>query len=306
MLDLKYVFEFLDRFPNTTTIIVNGGDPLMVKPDYYWKIIDYLDEHNMDTTISFTTNLWAFYKKPEMWEELFKHPRMGVGTSFNYGDTRRVTKDQVYTDIMFWEVSNLFLERIGYRPDFISVITEENEDTALDNVRLAKKMGVECKLNYAMASGDQSKPYMLAKIYKIYLDVYKAGLAEWEFNTKQMLKRLKDDSTLCPQTRTCDSNIRAFNPGGDYYSCGAFGDDQEYPVNFYKEMNQAEIERPLHNSIELHSLKDECYSCPMFRICNGCYKTVKDLKRHEMVEDHCSLMKTLAPEIIELNEKCNT
>ena len=92
LLDLHYVYSFLDRYPETQTIIVNGGDPLMVKPEYYWKIIDYLDDKGMDkTTISLTTNLWAFYKKPQMWEELFLHPRVGVCTSFNYGDTRRIT-----------------------------------------------------------------------------------------------------------------------------------------------------------------------------------------------------------------------
>lgn len=34
-LDLEYIFAFLRRFPNTGTIIINGGDPLMVKPEYY-------------------------------------------------------------------------------------------------------------------------------------------------------------------------------------------------------------------------------------------------------------------------------
>ena len=78
------------------------------------------------------------------------------------------------------------LEYIGYRPDFISVITDENEKFAIKNVELAQKMsedqepketlhyfnphkkiGVECKLNYAMASGDQSSPYLLSKIYSL-------------------------------------------------------------------------------------------------------------------------------------------
>jgi hypothetical protein len=39
----------------------------------------------------------------------------------------------------------------------------------------------------------------------------------------------------------------------------------------------------------------------MFEICNGCKKTIRDLKDHNMVEQHCSLMKTLAPKIIEAN-----
>ena len=47
ILDLNKIFKFLKRFPDTQTIIVNGGDPLMMKPNYYWKIIEYLDKANM-------------------------------------------------------------------------------------------------------------------------------------------------------------------------------------------------------------------------------------------------------------------
>jgi hypothetical protein len=39
----------------------------------------------------------------------------------------------------------------------------------------------------------------------------------------------------------------------------------------------------------------------MFDICNGCKKTIKDLKDHDMVETHCKKMKTLAIDIIEAN-----
>jgi len=48
-------------------------------------------------------------------------------------------------------------------------------------------------------------------------------------------------------------------------------------------------------------LKNACYTCPMFEICNGCKKTIKDLKQHNMVEDHCKHMKTLALDIIKAN-----
>jgi radical SAM protein with 4Fe4S-binding SPASM domain len=301
LLDLEKVFEFLIRFPNTTTIIVNGGDPLMVKPSYYWDIIKFLDDKKMKTTLAFTTNLWDFYVRPEKWEDLFHHERVGVTTSFNYGNTRLITTDRVFTEDIFWKVSDLFLEKIGYRPDFISVINDENEDTAIDNVLLAKKMGVECKLNYAMASGEESTPYQLSKIYKIYIQISELGLTEWEFNTKQMIKRLTGNATMCPQNRDCDATIRCLQPEGDYYSCGAFGDDKKYPINFKNEMNGSDKILPLREDPEIAMLKDECLTCEMFSICNGCKKTVKDLKDAQMVPSHCSLMKSLSSKIIELN-----
>jgi radical SAM protein with 4Fe4S-binding SPASM domain len=326
-LDLQKVFQFLKRFPETQTIIVNGGDPLMVPPQYYWQLIDHLDKNNYPASISFTTNLWPFYKNPKKWTKLFKHPRIGITTSFNYGPGRVKGDLSLFTEEDFWACSDAMLEHVGYRPDFIAVITDENEHLAIKNVELAKRMsedvepgiengkkiGVDCKLNYAMASGEiitdpvtghrmgqAGNPYILSKAYKIYVEISKLGLTPWEFNTRQMAKRLQDAPTICPQHRTCDEGIRTIQPDGDYYSCGAFGDDRDKPIDFEAEM-AGKFFKPLQTDPSLTSLKSECFTCPMFAICNGCRKTIKDLKESNLVEDHCKLMKTLAYDIIKLN-----
>jgi radical SAM protein with 4Fe4S-binding SPASM domain len=310
-LDLEYIYKFLERFPETNTIIVNGGDPLMMDPQYYWNIIDHLDSINSHATLSFTSNLWPFYKNPNKWKDLFNHPRMGVTTSFQYGGGRLKGDLSEFTEEDFWKCSDAMLEHCGYRPDFISVITEENEHDAIKNVELAKRMEVECKLNYAMSSGppvkfkgiimgQQGKPYMLANIYEIYVEIWKRGLAPWEFNTKQMMKRLIGQSTCCPQNRECDSGIRTLQPSGDYYSCGAFGDDREYSINFDQEMKGKKI-FPIKNILELQTMTEDCYTCPMFEICNGCKKTIKDHKTYNMTSTHCKKMKTLAPDILKAN-----
>ena len=300
-LDLNKIFKFLKRFPETNTIIVNGGDPLMMKPNYYWKIIEFLDKHDMPTSISLTTNLYPFLMKPMKWKELFNHPRVGVSTSFQYGGGRLKGDYSEFTEEDFWKCSNAMLEHVGYRPSFIAVIVPENEDTHIKTVELAKKMDVVCKVNYAMASGSQSAPYQLSKIYERYVEIWKAGLSNWEHNTQQMMVRLRGEPTICPQSRTCDSGIRTLQPEGDYYSCGAFGDDLDKSIDFDYEMSGG-FSTPLSTDLNLLSLKNACYTCPMFEICNGCKKTIKDLKQHNMVEDHCKHMKTLALDIIEAND----
>lgn len=290
----------------------------MMKPDYYWRIIDWLDAKEYNTSIALTTNLWPFYKKPKMWTPLFNHDRIGVTTSFNYGDGRLKGDGSLFSADDFWRCSDAMLEHCGYRPDFIAVMTELNDWAAIKNVELAvemseghepqgtllnlnrEKVGVECKLNYAMSSGDQDTPYLLAKIYKTYVDIWQRGLAPWEFNTRQMIKRLQGGSTTCPQNRKCDEGIRTLQPSGDYYSCGAFGDDKEMPIDFAYEM-QGGFATPLQDSIELSSMKQACWTCPMFDICNGCRKTIKDFKRHGVVEAHCQMMKTIAPQILAAN-----
>lgn len=301
----------------------------MVPPQYYWQLIDHLDRHEYKASISFTSNLWPFLKNPKKWTKLFQHPRMGVATSFNYGPGRVKGDLTLFTEDDLWEVSNAMLEHVGYRPDFISVVTDENEELAIKNVELAREMsggkpaytdeygqkhGVECKLNYAMASGDikidprtghkmgqEGNPYLLAKIYEIYVRIHRAGLTPWEFNTKQMTKRLQDKPTICPQHRKCDEGIRTLQPGGDYYSCGAFGDDRDKPIDFTEEVINGNFFTPLQSDPDLQSMKAECYGCPLFAICNGCRKTIKDLKQAGLVEQHCGTMKTLAHDIMEIN-----
>lgn len=311
-LDLDYVYRFLERYPETNTIIVNGGDPLMMDPQYYWDIIAHLDKMGSHATLSLTSNLWPFYKNPNKWKDLFNHPRVGVCTSFQYGGGRLKGDLTEFTEEDFWLCSDAMLEHCGYRPDFITVITEENEHLAIKNVELAKRMGVVCKLNYAFSSGppvkfkniimgQEGKPYLLAKIYEIYVQIWEAGLAEYEFNTKQMTKRLQGRTTTCPQNRKCDSGIRTLQPSGDYYSCGAFGDDRQYPINFEQEMKGDKI-LPIYFRPEIQSLKQSCFTCPMFDICNGCRKTIKDLKDYNLVETHCSRMKKIASKILEAND----
>jgi len=299
-LDLLKIFRFLDRYPDTQTIIVNGGDPLMMDPKYYMDIIEFLDRNNYPASISLTTNLWPFYKKPEKWLEVFQHPRVGIATSFQYGGGRLKGDFTEFTEEDFWKCSDAVLKYCGYRPGFIAVIVEENEDTVIKTVELAKKMDVVCKVNYAMASGSQSAPYVKGKMYKHYVDIWRAGLADWEHNTQTMMKKLKGHATICPVNRDCDAGIRTLQPEGDYYSCGAFGDDMDKAIDFEREM-AGEFFTPLREDIHLNNLKESCFTCPLFQICNGCRKTVKDLKEHNLVEEHCLSMKSIAADIIEAN-----
>ena len=284
----------------------------MMQPDYYWKIIKYLDSKDMSTSISITTNLWPFYKNPAKWSQLFNHWRVGVTTSFQYGGGRLKGDLTEFSEEDFWNCSDAMLKHCGYRPGFISVITEENEHLAIKNVELAKQMDVECKLNYAFSSGppvkfkniimgQEGKPYMLSDIYEIYLEVWKKELWPWEFNTKQMMQRLRGYATTCPQNRDCDSGIRVLQPSGDYYSCGAFGDDKKFPIDFETEMKGQKV-FPIKNVIELQTMTDNCYSCRMFQICNGCKKTIKDHKDYNLTEVHCKKMKTLADDIERANK----
>jgi radical SAM protein with 4Fe4S-binding SPASM domain len=153
-----------------------------------------------------------------------------------------------------------------------------------------------------MASGVQGTPYQLSKIYQLYTEVYTRQLWPWEYNTKQMMHRLSGKANSCPQNRNCDEGIRCLQPSGDYYSCGSFADDRQHSIDFDREVIGGEFFTPLQSDPSLLALKDECFTCPMFKICNGCRKTVADMKHAGIVEPHCSLMKSIAPHIIAIND----
>ena len=283
----------------------------MIPPKYYFDIIDILDRHDCLATISLTTNLWGFYKKPSMWVDLFNHPRVGVCTSFQYGNARLKGDLTPFTEEEFWKCSDMMLALVGYRPSFIAVITPDNVNTVMATVDLAKRMGVEAKINHAVASGptvmykgvamgSHETMFTQADIYEHYLTIHDAGLAKHEYNTKQMIKKLRGGNTTCPLSSNCDEGIRSLQPEKGYYSCGAFGDDQQYPIDFDKEM-AGEFFTPLQTRHELMSMKESCAICPMFSICNGCKKTISDTKRLGLVEHHCKKMKSLAVRIIEAN-----
>ena len=74
----------------------------------------------------------------------------------------------------------------------------------------------------------------------------------------------------------------------------------DHSIDFDSEM-EGQFFTPLQDNIDLVSLKEECFTCPMFSICNGCHKTIKDLKEADVVEEHCVRMKRLAPTIMDIN-----
>jgi len=302
-LSLGQISQFLDAFPNTQTIIVNGGEPLLMPPSYYQSILNEIESRGMRTTLSLTSNLEPFMSNPSRWELFLKHSRVGICTSFEFGGLRKDKRGNPLTLERFLQIFNFFKKHIGYSVDFISVITDKNKEFAIQNVELAKELNVVCKLNYGVYSGMNSETFSLADMYSIYLQIYKKGLAQWEFSTRQMLASMSGTATACPLLRDCDKKIRAMNPGGDYYSCGALADDKAYPIDFYEELLSDSMHTPLQNDLNLNSMKRDCYACNLFSICNGCKKTIRDVKTQQKVEEHCQKMKELESELLALRNR---
>lgn len=298
LLPLELIYAIIEK-NNIETIIVNGGDPLMVNPQYYFKIINFLDNKKLKTSLSLTTNLWDFYLNPNKWIELFKNKRVGVTTSFQYGNERLIRKEyndddnQVFNETKFLKIIELFNKKIGYTPNFISVITNDNEDKAIDTVNLAKKINTECKLNPAVCSGRTTNHYPIWKAYKIYLDIIDRGLEKYEYNSKNLKNFLNGKNTSCPHCRHCWKNIRAISPEGLIHSCGSYNDDHFDNIILNRktyELNQYDEKEIL---IDHKFLKKDCLQCTIYSLCNTCFKYMDDIRFSNTIEEHCCNMQKL-------------
>lgn len=274
------VIDFIKQIgSDLNTIIVNGGDPLMMDPNFYFDIISYLDKNNLKTTISLTTNLWDWYINPTKWDSLFRSPRIGIGTSFQYGEGRYLADGTPFDETIFLKVQEKYKNQFGYYVDFISVITKSNEQFAIKNVELAKTLDVECKLNPVVCSGRQQHMYPRLDIYNLYLSLLKTDLHKWEYNCKNLTNFFNKKTTTCPiSNKKCLSSIRCMGPDSKISFCPSLDDNKVYEVEKYR------------------FYKKECLLCQYFNLCNGCFKLVYDLQ-NEFDGSNCSDLKKVYSEI---------
>ena len=255
--NLKNVLDILK--PND--LIITGGDPLMMNPSYYDELLSY-----GNWNISLTTNLKDFYFHPDKWVSLFKNPRVGICTSFQYGEDRLWDKNTVYDENMFKKVCQLFFDKIGYVPSFIAVINEKNEHRAIDHFYLAKELNNKCKINPVMAMGLSKESYPKYKMIDIWLKIKELGLEPYWDNDVQFKKGGCGFNT----NLLCGSTIRAFYEdinGNVHYSdceeCLVYN-DREIPLD---------TTQPLIHKIPLNIndyINNKCLTCELCQFCNGC------------------------------------
>ena len=240
-------------------IIITGGDPLCVDRNYYQQLLQIYNG-----PISLTTNLKGYWLNRQYWKPILSNPRIGVATSFQYGNQRLWDKDTPYTEDMFIDVVSTFKSDFGYTPPFISVITDENADRAIDHVLLAKRLQTKCKLNPVRSIGRSTKSFPLYKMIDIYHQCYQMQLQQYldidvqnqggcGWNTNHM----------------CESCIRACwvdNKDKLHYShC-------EELLSYGVEIPYEDVPpKPKRRTITIAQvISTQCYHCELFNLCNGC------------------------------------
>lgn len=239
---------------NPDDVIITGGDPLLVDVLFFHDILAI----NSSITISITTNLWDFYLHPKKWIDLFKNPRVGVTTSFQYGQLRKKPDGTPFSENDFIKIQQLFLKYIGYTPTFISVISNENKHLAIKHVLLAKRLNTMCKINAMLPLGKSTDYFPRYELLKIYIDIIKNGLEKYEANT------LNRSFGNCPfnindRCQKFNIAIRNINNGFLYNCC----EDLLY-MNIGNSFDITDV------ACAKSTLRENCVQCKMNRICNGC------------------------------------
>lgn len=164
---------------------------------------------------------------------------------------------------MFIDTMQLFANRIGYVPYFISVISQDNESRALDHLRLAKRLGTKCKLNAMLDLGLSQSTYPFYKMVDIWLAAEHEGLSEWHNNAIQ----LKHGGCCFNTNGLCQSTIRAMWIAND--GSLKYGNCEDMLLLGSK--IPVDAAQPTASPANLTDvISPRCYTCELCRLCNSC------------------------------------
>lgn len=264
-------------------VIITGGDPLCVDRQYYQHLLSL-----GDYPISLTTNLKAYYQNREYWKPIINNPRIGIATSFQYGNQRMWDSKTVYTEQMFTDVMTTFYSDFNYMPVFIAVICPDNIDKALDHVRLAKRLQTKCKLNGLEPVGRSSAFVPLYKMIDIWDAVYQQNLQDFV----QWDPQFTSGGCNWNTNHSCQTCIRSMWVDKDnnlhYGHCETL---LEGICGHQPQQIELDVQRPKQTTIhpQINQLISiDCLNCELYSLCNGC---VVNREVAKCTPNFCSEMK---------------
>jgi organic radical activating enzyme len=276
-------------------LIITGGEPLMVSPEYLEELVELAGEQCEN--ISLTSNLKDFYLYPDKWTNFLTQPKVGVCTSFHYGNNRMWDKNTIYDEKMFLDVIKLFLNISNGKSirRFIATIDENNERYVLDHIYLAQKLNCKTKLNPIICSGLSKNSYPMYKMFQHYLSIIKLKLDQYEVycSEREFGNCPFNTNLLCNSCCRCayiDSIGKLHYGLCDYL----IATGNEFPV----EEKIPEVKPIIPEKETL--INDRCIYCELFALCNGC-NYYRD--KTKLFPEHCEEMLKMKDQLIDVGWK---
>lgn len=269
--------------------IWHGGEPMLMKPEFYIKCHEYVQEQIAKTGrriyFSMQTNLLGYSTKK--WYKVFSEIFQGsISTSFDPDETQRTMKGdpQTYSRVFKRVMENILQD--GFRPMVIGVYTEENAHMMSKMYEWSQSLGEKSfpvRFNYCHPTGrlenggEAISPITYANEL---LSVYNRWLKDAPNFTitplDQMFKKVigMDGEGHCPWTKKCGGRFLEIEPNGDVYNCSEFADlGSKYRFGNLSE--EITVEQMLNTKPALQikrrsiQLPVSCTDCEHFSDCEG-------------------------------------
>lgn len=262
-LDEKFIKYIEDN--SIKNIILTGGEITLV-PTFLNELCEYAKKK--DITVSLVSNLIEIVNNRNYWKNFFiKYPKLFLTGSYQT-DTERCDKvgkklnQEDFLNFVEW-----YNKRLKKHLLIIAVLNDNNENSILTDLYLAKKYKYTLSIERQIGVGKADSEYLPLKYFKLLNKIIDLGL--WKY----------------------EKHLRLFVQCGlfDLHYCN-FYCKKMVPVIYLNKRNELIVTGCDHlsttnNDITLYTkttpLKKECIFCKYYNLCQGCHITRKNIKDYE-------------------------
>lgn len=263
------------------SIILTGGEITLVK-NFLKEACIYAEKHDM--SVSLVSNLIDIINNRAYWEKFFiEHPYLFLTASYQV-DTQRqdITGNMIPLD-KYLDFVNWYSKTLNKRLLTISVLNTENEDTILENLKLAKKYGYICSIERQIGIGRASdKEYFPLSYYKVLNKIFEENLWKYEKHTRLFVEAGMYDVKYC--NLYCKRMVPVIYINKNNELVETFCDHLATTKFDYRDY------------IKTKPLTKQCYFCKYYNLCQGCHITRYNLKNiynetEENISIYCTELK---------------
>jgi MoaA/NifB/PqqE/SkfB family radical SAM enzyme len=272
--------KYIER-NNVKNIILTGGEVTLLR-NFLTEICEYCTTKNI--SISLVSNMIDIIKDFSYWEGFFKkYDKLHLTASYQIDLARRNKNNQNISQSEFLSFVKWYRTEIKKRLLVISVVNDDNENSALDNVLLAKEHDYVVSLERQIKIGRASSEYLYPKYYRLLSKIIDLGLWEYEKHTASLVEKGLYHQKYC--------NFFCKVPVPVIYT----NNNNELVETCCDQISTTSYS--LEDYMKTSALQKECLLCKYYNMCQGCHITRKSLQqcienKKITLDDYCEDVKS--------------